>query len=69
MLRNSDGATLFQDQIHYNAMAGAKAIVLQPSDRFRFKDRDAMKADPKAVVAGIQEAIRAATSELAKQFM
>ncbi len=69
MLRNSDGNTLFQDQIHYNAMAGTKAIVLQPSDRFRFKDRDAMKADPKAVVAGIQEAIRAVTSELAKQFM
>lgn len=69
MVRSSDGSTLFQDQIQYNAVQGSKAIVVQPSDRFRFKDRDAMKADPKAVVAGIQEAIRAVTSELAKQFM
>ena len=67
--RNSDGTTLFQDQIQYNAIANTKAIVVQPSDKYRFKDRDAMKADPKTAVAGIQEAIRAATTELAKQFM
>lgn len=68
MVRTSDGAMLFQDQIHYNATQGTKAIVIQPSDRYRFKDRDAMKADPKAVVEGIQEAVRAVTNELAKQF-
>jgi hypothetical protein len=69
MQRNSDSATLFQDQIQYNAIANTKAIVVQPSEKYRFKDRDAMKADPKTVVAGIQEAIRAVTTELAKQFM
>lgn len=68
LLRNSDGTTLFQDQIQYNAIANSKAIVVQPSEKYRFKDRDAMKADPKTVVAGLQEAIRAVTTELAKQF-
>jgi len=68
LVRVSDRATLFQDQVHYNALAGTKAIVVQPSDEYRFKDRDAMKADPQRVTAGIQQAVRAATSELAKQF-
>lgn len=68
-LVGSDGATLFQDQVHYNALVGTKAIVVQPSDQYRFKDRDAMKADPQRVTAGIQHAVRAAMDELAKQFM
>lgn len=69
LVRSSDGVTLFQDQVHYNAMAGTKAIVVQPSEEYRFKDRDAMKADPQRVTAGIQHAVRAAMNELAKQFM
>jgi hypothetical protein len=68
LVRGKDGATLFQDQVQYNAMAGSKAIVVQPSEEYRFKDRDAMKADPQRVTAGIQQAIRAAMNELAKQF-
>ncbi|HEY5755857.1 MAG TPA: hypothetical protein VIU34_08535 [Steroidobacter sp.] len=68
LVRASDRTTLFQDQVHYNALAGTKAIVVQPSDEFRFKDRDAMKADPQRVTAGMQQAVRAATNELAKQF-
>jgi hypothetical protein len=69
LVRGTDGATLFQDQVHYNPMAGTKAIVVQPSDQYRFKDRDAMKADPERVTAGLQHAVRAAMNELAKQFM
>jgi hypothetical protein len=69
LVRSGDGATLFEDQVHYNPMAGTKAIVVQPSDEYRFKDRDAMKADPQRVTAGIQHAVRAAMNELAKQFM
>jgi hypothetical protein len=65
----ADGTQLFQDAIHYNPLAGSKAIVVQPSDKYRFKDRDAMKADPKAVTEGIKEAVRAVTVELSKQFM
>jgi hypothetical protein len=68
LVRASDHTTLFQDQVHYNALAGTKAIVVQPSDEYRFKDRDAMKADPQRVTAGMQQAVRAATAELAKQF-
>lgn len=68
LVRLSDRTTLFQDQVQYNALAGSKAIVVQPSDEYRFKDRDAMKADPQRVTAGIQQAVRAVTSELAKQF-
>ena len=69
MVRNSDSKLLFQDQVEYNSLAGSKAIVVQPSDKYRFKDRDAMKADPQRVTAGMQEAVRAAMDELAKQFM
>ncbi|MBM0107379.1 hypothetical protein JM946_21785 [Steroidobacter sp. S1-65] len=68
LVRLSDRATLFQDQVHYNALAGSKAIVVQPAEEYRFKDRDAMKADPQRVTAGIQQAVRAVTNELAKQF-
>jgi len=69
LIRNSDGMMLFQDQIQYNPLANSKAIAIQPSDKYRFKDRDAMKSDPKSVVMGIDEAIRAVTDELARQFM
>ena len=44
-------------------------IFLITEDRHVFKDRDAMKADPQRVTAGMQEAVRAAMDELAKQFM
>jgi hypothetical protein len=68
LVRTSDRTTLFQDQVQYNALAGSKAIVVQPSEEYRFKDRDAMKADPQRVTAGMQQAVRAVTTELAKQF-
>jgi hypothetical protein len=69
LIRSSDNALLFQDQVQYNALTGAKAIIVQPSDKYRYKDRDAMQADPEGVTAGIQQAVRAAMDELAKQFL
>ena len=68
LIRISDNTTLFQDQIVYNAAAGTEGILAQTSGKYRFQDRDAMKANPQAVAAAVQEAVRSVTNTLAKQF-
>jgi hypothetical protein len=69
LIRYSDGATLFQDSIEYNPYFETTAIVVQPSPEYVFKGRKEMQADPHRVTEGLKKAVRAATGELAKQFM
>lgn len=68
LVRLADNATLFQDQIIYNAAAGTQGIPAQTSGKYKFPNRDAMKADPQAVTAAVQEAVKSVTTTLAKQF-
>lgn len=68
LIRIADNVTLFQDQIVYNAAAGTRGILAQTSGKYRFPDRDAMKANPQAVTAAVQEAVRSVATTLAKQF-
>jgi hypothetical protein len=68
LTRIADNATLFQDDIIYNAAAGTQGILAQTSGKYRFRDRDAMKANPQAVTAAVQEAVKSVASTLAKQF-
>lgn len=68
LIRMADNATLFQDQIVYNAAAGTQGIPAQTSGKYKFKDRDAMKANPQAVTAAVQEAVKSVATTLAKQF-
>jgi hypothetical protein len=68
LIRIADNATLFHDHIIYNAAAGTQGILAQTSGKYRFQDRDAMKANPQAVTAAVQEAVRSVASTLAKQF-
>lgn len=68
LIRMADNATLFQDQIVYNAAAGTEGIPAQTSGKYKFKDRDAMKANPQAVTAAVQEAVKSVATTLAKQF-
>lgn len=68
LTRIADNTTLFQDQIVYNAAAGTQGILAQTSGKYRFSDRDAMKANPQAVTAALQEAVRSVATTLAKQF-
>lgn len=68
LIRTADNATLFQDQIVYNAAAGTQGILAQTSGKYRFSDRDAMKANPQAVTAAVQEAVKSVATTLAKQF-
>lgn len=68
LIRIADNATLFQDDIIYNAATGARGILVQTSGKYKFPDRDAMKANPQAVKAAVQEAVQSVTATLAKQF-
>ena len=68
LIRIADNATLFQDQIVYNAAAGTPGILAQTSGKYKFRDRDAMKANPQAVTAAVQEAVKSVATTLAKQF-
>lgn len=68
LIRIADNTTLFEDQIVYNAAVGTQAILAQTSGKYKFRDRDAMKANPQAVTAAVQEAVRSVTTTLAKQF-
>jgi hypothetical protein len=59
---------LFEDQIVYNTLGvGTKAITIEPDDRFRFKDQDALNAGPQASTDGLREAIRASVRQLVEQ--
>lgn len=68
LIRIADNTTLFQDQIVYNAAVGTQGILAQTSGKYRFPDREAMKANPQAVTAAVQEAVKSVTTTLAKQF-
>ena len=68
LVRMADNATLFQDQIVYNGPPSTQAIVAQSSDKHKFRDGDAMKANPQAVTDAVKEAVQSVTTTLAKQF-
>lgn len=68
LIRIADNTTLFQDDIIYNAAVGTQGILAQTSGKYKFRDRDAMKANPQAVTAAVQEAVKSVTTTLAKQF-
>jgi hypothetical protein len=66
-----DSKTLFQDRIVYGAPGSTDedTILVQADDRFRFRDRAALQADPSTTAQALQAAIDAVAWELAKQFM
>lgn len=68
LIRIADNTTLFQDQIVYNAAADTQAIVAHTSGKHKFSDREAMKANPQAVSAAVQEAVKSVTTTLVRQF-
>ena len=62
-----DGKTLFQDRIIYGAAGSTDedAILVRADDRFRFRDRAALQANPATTAQALQTAIDAVAWELA----
>lgn len=69
LVRMSDRATLFEDQIVYNPVEETSAVIVaQPSGKHKFADSAAMRANPRAVTAAVQEAVKSVTMTLVEQF-
>jgi hypothetical protein len=70
-LVGKDGKTLFQDRIVYglSETTDENAILVRADDRFHFRDRAALQANPATTARALQMAIDAVAWELAKQFM
>ena len=66
-----DGKTLFQERIVYglSETTDENAILVRADDRFHFRDRAALQANPATTARALQTAIDAVAWELAKQFM
>lgn len=67
VMRTRDGTVLFERNIQYNPIDPGKAIDIFASSDFRFRDLDAMRADPQGVIAGMKAALTALALELEAQ--
>lgn len=65
LVRASDGATLMQDTVLYNAIVAQKNFVsLSANPEYEFTDFTALSTDPKKAVAGMDDAFRKATDTI-----
>ena len=71
LISAKDSRTLFQERIVYGSPGSADedTILVRADDRFRFKNRAALQANPATTARALQGAIEAVAWELAKQFM
>jgi hypothetical protein len=66
LVRASDSSVLMQDTILYDPInAGTKIVTISPDPAYTFTDFDAMEADPKNAVAGVDKSFNTTADTLA----